>query len=178
MVFEETSIPGVYTINADHFTDDRGSLTKTFTKSAFEEQRLPTEFLETFFSVSRKGVIRGMHFQTSPTVCGKVVYVTSGAVLDVVLDIRPESTTYGQYLKVELSRDNHTAIFIPEGCAHGFLALEDNSVTVYMQTKMRDADHEDGIHYDSFGMDWGIKKPIISERDKNMPTLVEYKANT
>lgn len=174
MVFEETDIGGVYKITNDHFTDDRGSLTKTFTKQTFLENGLPTEFPETFFSVSKKGVIRGMHFQTPPTICGKLVYVTFGSILDVILDIRPDSDTYGKYIKVELSKDNHTAIYIPEGCAHGFLAKE-NSCTMYMQTKMRDANYEGGISYNSFGMDWGIENPTLSERDQTLPTLEEYK---
>lgn len=176
MLFEEAGISGVYIITSDHFTDNRGSLTKTFTNQAFAEKGLPTDFPESFFSVSKKNVIRGMHFQTSPTVCGKLVYVTSGAILDVVLDIRPDSPTYGQYVKVELTKENHKTIFIPEGCAHGFLSLLDNSCTVYMQTKMRDAEYEGGIRFDSFNMEWGIKDPIVSERDLNLPTFSEFKA--
>lgn len=169
-----TPITGVHLLELDRFADDRGSLTKIYTETMFKEHGLPTQFPEHFYSTSRRGVIRGMHGQKDHTECGKFIYVPVGRVLDVVLDMRSNSPTYKQVFQTELSGENHTAIYIPEGCLHGFLALEDNSHTVYFQTKMRDPDFECGVRYDSFGMDWGQEMPIVSERDRNLPTMEEF----
>ena len=174
MTFEQTDISGLYKILLDTFTDNRGSLTKVFTKEAFSGQGLPTHFPEHFFSVSKRGVLRGMHAQTGHTQCGKFIYVSNGRVLDVVLDIRPDSPTFKKFFATELSADNHQAIFVPAGCLHGFLALEDDSHTVYFQTEMRDPSFECGVRFDSFGMDWGETKPIVSDRDQNLPTMEEF----
>lgn len=174
MVVHDTTIPGVHTVQTDHFLDERGSVTKVFTEQAFIEKRLATTYDEVFFSVSAKNVIRGMHLQIAPAACSKLVFVTSGSVLDVVLDVRPHSPRFGQYVSFELSRANHTAVYVPEGCAHGFLAQEDNTCTVYLQTAMRDPAAEAGVRYDSFGMAWGIEHPIISKRDTELPLLADY----
>lgn len=171
-----TPIGGVYLIELGHFTDDRGSLTKIYTETIFEKNGLPTYFPEHFFSSSNQNVIRGMHGQSAHTECGKLVYVPVGRVLDVALDMRPESPTYQNFFQTELSADNHTAIYIPEGCLHGFKTLEDHTHTVYFQTKMRDPNFECGIRYDSFGMNWGSENTIVSERDRTLPTLEEYSA--
>ncbi|MBF05413.1 dTDP-4-dehydrorhamnose 3,5-epimerase [bacterium] len=174
MLFEETKLKGVYKITNENFRDNRGTLTKPFTESAFREHGLTTKFDESFFSISGKNVIRGMHLQVSPTACSKLIYIAHGSVLDVVVDLRKKSTTYGEFISLEMSQNNHTAIFVPEGCAHGFLSLEDNTCTVYMQSHMRDPKAEAGVHYDSFGMDWSIAEPILSERDKSLPQLKDY----
>lgn len=173
-----TSIEGAYLIELDRFADDRGSLTKIFTETTLAEKGIPTHFPEHFYSTSRRGVIRGMHAQKGHAECGKFIYVPVGAVLDVALDVRPESKTFRQFFKTELSSDNHTAIYIPKGCMHGFLSLEENSHTVYFQTEMRDPNLESGIRYDSFGMDWGEPSPLLSERDRNLPTLEEFVATS
>lgn len=172
-----TSLPGVHLLKLDHFVDDRGSLTKIFTEKTLHEKGLPTHFLEHFFSISRQGVIRGMHGQKDHTECGRLIYVPVGAILDVVLDVRPDSPTFKQFFQIELSEQNHTAIYIPEGCLHGFRALSNNAHMVYFQTKMRDPDFECGVRFDSFGMDWGESSPILSERDKSFPTLDEFTIN-
>ena len=174
MVFEELAIPGVFKITSDHFSDIRGTVTKVFSEELFRAHGLPPSFAESFFSISHKNVIRGMHFQTAPYICGKLVYISAGSVCDVVLDIRKESPAFGQHVSLELSYTNHTAIYIPEGCAHGFLSREDDTCTVYLQTKMRDVNAEAGIRFDSFGMDWGMSKPIISERNAQLPTFEVY----
>ncbi|MCB9818881.1 dTDP-4-dehydrorhamnose 3,5-epimerase family protein [Candidatus Nomurabacteria bacterium] len=167
-------IDGVYLIELDRFEDNRGSLTKIYTETVFKGYGLPTHFPEHFFSISGRDVIRGMHGQSAHTECGKLIYVSNGSVLDAVLDVRPDSPTYKNFFQTELSSRNHTAIYIPEGCLHGFRALEDNTHTVYFQTKMRDPDFECGVQYDSFGMNWGNNKPILSERDQNLPSLEEF----
>lgn len=176
MVFEELSIKGVFKITCDDFLDTRGSVTKVFTENGFAEHGLTTNFKESFFSISAKNVIRGMHFQVTPSACSKLVYVPVGAILDVILDIRKDEPTFGKFVTLELSRKNHTAVFIPEGFAHGFISLEDNSYTTYLQSHMRDTDAERGVRYDSFGMEWGLKDTILSERDTLLPTLEEYRS--
>ncbi len=173
-----TPIEGAYLIELDRFTDDRGSFTKVFTETTLAEKGIPTHFPEHFYSISKKGVIRGMHAQKAHTECGKFIYVPVGAVLDVVLDVRPDSATFKQFFNTELSAENHTAIYIPKGCMHGFLSLENNSHTVYFQTEMRDANFESGIRYNSFGMDWGEPSPLLSERDRNLPILEDFLATT
>jgi dTDP-4-dehydrorhamnose 3,5-epimerase len=170
----DTKIEGVKILQPDIFNDERGSFTKPFHKETFEKNGLNTRFDESFYSVSKKGCIRGMHFQVPPADHAKLVYCPAGAIMDVVVDIRKSSTTFGQFVNVELSQKNGTMIYIPRGCAHGFLSLEDGSVTVYMQETMRSAEHEGGIKYDSFGMDWGVDAPILSKRDQVFPTLAEY----
>lgn len=175
-----TTIPieGAYLIELDRFTDDRGSLTKVFTETTLAEKGIPTHFPEHFYSISKKGVLRGMHAQKAHTECGKFIYVPVGAVMDVVLDVRPDSKTFKHFFKTKLSADNHTAIYIPKGCMHGFLSLEDGSHTVYFQTEMRDPNFESGVRYDSFGMDWEDPSPSLSERDRNLPTLDEFISTT
>lgn len=171
-----TPLAKVYVLKLDHFTDDRGSLTKIFTEQSLTKLGLPSHFPEHFFSVSRQGVIRGMHGQKNHTECAKLIYVSVGKVLDVVLDTRVDSPTFKQFFQIELSEQNHNAIFVPEGCLHGFMSMSDNTHTVYLQTKMRDPNFECGVRFYSFGMDWGIESPLISERDKNLPTLNEFVA--
>jgi dTDP-4-dehydrorhamnose 3,5-epimerase len=170
----DTKLEGVKILQPDIFGDERGSFVKPFHKETFEKNGLNTRFEESFYSISKKGVIRGMHFQTPPADHVKLVYCPAGAIMDVVVDIRKNSPTYGQYVNVELSQNNGTMIYIPRGCAHGFIALEDNSAAVYMQETMRSAEHEGGIRYDSFGMDWGTETPILSKRDQIFPKLSEF----
>jgi dTDP-4-dehydrorhamnose 3,5-epimerase len=170
----EASLPGLKIIEPDVFTDDRGAFIKPFHKETFEQNGIVGNFEESFFSISHKDVIRGMHFQIPPEDHAKLVYVPYGKILDVIVDLRKDSPTFGNYEKVELSGENHRMVYIPIGCAHGFLSLQDNSYTVYLQSTMRSAAHEAGIRFDSFGYDWGIEKPILSKRDQEFPTLIEY----
>ncbi len=170
----DTKIAGVKIIQPTPFGDERGSLVKPYHKETFQKLGLDFPIGEIFYSISNKNVIRGMHFQIPPADHIKLVYVSSGAVTDVVVDMRKSSSTYGQYVAVELSQKNGTMIYIPRGCAHGFIARENDSCVVYLQETMRSAEHEAGIKYDSFGMDWGVPNPIVSKRDQAFPTLAEY----
>lgn len=165
MKFLEIELPGVYIIEPDIFKDERGIFIKTFHEMAFKERGLECNFKESFYSISKKGVIRGMHFQIPPYDHAKLIYVTSGKIVDIILDIRKELPTYGKYVAIELSSENGRILYVPKGCAHGFLAFEDNSTVIYLQTTIHSAEHDKGIRWDSFGMDWGIENPIISKRD-------------
>lgn len=175
MEFYETEIEGAKLIKCNIFKDARGVFCKTFNKDIFESARIHTEIQESYYSISKKDVIRGMHFQIPPYDHDKIVYVTNGKILDVVLDIRKSSPTYKKYISVELTDDNGLMLFIPKGCAHGFRALEDNTMVVYNVSTVYSSEHDCGVKYDSFGMDWGIKNPIISERDMSFQSIDEMK---
>lgn len=174
MKFEPTKIPGVYIVNPRLFQDNRGIFIKTFHKSLFKENSLETDLNESCYSISAKGVIRGMHFQVLPNDNAKIVYVTNGLVESVVLDIRRGSPAYGEYVSVEISDTNNRIIYVPKGCAHGFYAKKDNSCVVYLQTSMYNETCDKGILYSSFNKDWGIKNPTLSNRDLGFVPFKEY----
>jgi dTDP-4-dehydrorhamnose 3,5-epimerase len=165
MTVESTLLEGVYIINNFNAPDNRGLFVKTFNKSVFQELNLDFEIRESYFSVSKKEVIRGMHFQLPPLDHDKLVYVPYGSILDVVLDLRKESPTYKCHISVELSADNKKSIFIPKGLAHGFKSLEDNTITVYNVSSEYNPSADTGINYQSFGFNWEEEEPIISKRD-------------
>lgn len=169
-----TKIPGVYILEMNSFEDDRGSFVKKFHENTFKENDLDFDFKENFYSISHKNVIRGMHFHLPPKDHTKFIYVTSGAIQDVVVDLRKDSPTYREYVDVELSQKNHKAIYVPIGCAHGFKSLEDNTCTVYLQTGMHSPEHDTGIRYDSFGFNWDLQDPIISKKDKALVKLQDF----
>lgn len=170
-----TQFDGVYIIEPKDWQDERGSFVKIFHKDIWLTHNLNFELVESYYSVSRKNVIRGMHFQIPPADHTKLVYVTNGTILDVVLDIRADSPTYGQFISLEVSAVNHKIMYIPPGFAHGFLALTDNACVTYMQTTMHSPDHDQGVRFDSFGFDWGVHEPILSQRDQHFPTLADFK---
>lgn len=162
----KTKLDGVYVIKNNIFKDERGMFIKTYHYDLFKEKGLCIDFKESYYSVSRKNTIRGMHFQKLPFDHDKLVYVANGKILDVIVDLRKNSKTFKEFISVEISRENGYSIYIPKGCAHGFLALEDNTITVYNVSTVYNAKYDSGISYDSFGMNWNIKNPIISDRDR------------
>jgi dTDP-4-dehydrorhamnose 3,5-epimerase len=172
----KTNLEGLFLIQSNVFKDQRGIFVKTFHKESFEENGLETVFRESFFSISKKNVIRGMHFQLPPDDHVKLVYCTYGKVLDVVVDIRNNSQTYGKSFSVELTEDNGNILYIPKGFAHGFKTLTDNSVVVYLTTKEYSPENDTGIRWDSFGFNWQVDNPILSERDKNFLPLSEFRS--
>lgn len=163
-----TKLDGVFIIENFHAEDTRGSFTKTYQKNLFMENNLCSEFKESYYSVSQKNVIRGMHFQLPPHDHEKLVYVIRGKIIDVILDLRKNSKTYGKHISVELSEKNRYSVYIPKGCAHGFKSLEDNSTTIYSVATVYSPESDSGIRWDSFGFDWGIDSAIMSEKDKNL----------
>jgi dTDP-4-dehydrorhamnose 3,5-epimerase len=162
-----TSIINSFVIRSKILKDERGTFIKTFHKDFFAENGLVGDFNESFYSTSKNNVIRGMHFQIPPHDHIKVVYVTKGSILDVILDIRVGSPSYGKYVRQELSAENGSIVYIPKGCAHGFLSLENESCVVYLHSTQYSSECDTGVRYDSFGLDWGINNPIISKRDQN-----------
>jgi dTDP-4-dehydrorhamnose 3,5-epimerase len=163
-------------VELPRFDDRRGAFTKYFAESDIREQGMKMQLREVYFSRSNKNVIRGMHFQVPPAHHAKCVCVSSGSVRDVVLDLRKNSSTYGQAADIMLSSENHLALFIPPGFAHGFLSLEDNTVMHYLVSSEYSPEHDAGIRWDSFAYDWKVKNPILSDRDKAMQPFASFES--
>lgn len=175
-VITETSLAGAYLLKLDAFEDNRGSFVKTFAETALKQAGISFTLRESYFSLSKKDVIRGMHFQTPPHQHAKVVFCPQGAILDVIVDLRKSSATYGQYFAHELSAENHMAYYIPEGFAHGFKSLTDDAMTYYLVSSEYSRDNDTGIRYDSIGYDWQVENPIISDRDLSFVGLGEWES--
>jgi len=169
-----TGFEGLFVLQPRVFQDPRGSFVKTYHHGLFRELDIAFEPQEEFFSVSSKDVLRGMHFQLPPMAHAKLVYCVAGRVLDVVLDLRRDSATRGQAFARELSATNREMLFIPVGFAHGFLALEDDTVMVYQTSTVHSPPHDAGILWKSFGFDWPVNQPTMSERDQQFPKWSEF----
>ncbi|MGV7962402.1 dTDP-4-dehydrorhamnose 3,5-epimerase [Photorhabdus tasmaniensis] len=169
MRITQLKLNGCYLIEPKKFTDERGVLVKTYHESIFVENNLRFSFKEEFYSISAKNVIRGMHFQVPPEDHEKIIYCAIGRVLDVFLDIRSNSPTFGQFIAIELSSENAFQLYLSKGIAHGFLSLEDNSMMVYKTSTVHAPEYDKGIKWDSFGFNWPISEPILSVRDKQFP---------
>ena len=171
-----TDCAGLFVLQPRIFTDPRGSFVKTFHAGLFSELGIPFSPREEFFSVSTKNVLRGMHFQTPPAAHSKLVYCATGRVLDVVLDLRQNSPTRGQTVSRELSAANREMLFIPVGFAHGFLSLEDNTMMVYQTDTVHAPANDAGVAWHSFGFNWPVGSPIVSERDGKFPAWPEFQS--
>jgi dTDP-4-dehydrorhamnose 3,5-epimerase len=174
VIIEDTFVSGLKLLKIDKFQDNRGIFTKSFSSDIFEMNGIDLTFKESFYTLSHKDVIRGMHFQKPPYSCSKLVSVSSGEVLDVVIDLRKKSTTYGKYFSVTLSDINSYALLIPAGFAHGFKSMKENTIVNYIQTACYSKPHDSGIHYDSFGFDWNCENKIISDRDKSFVSFAKF----
>lgn len=173
----KTKIPGVVIIEPRLFPDARGYFFESFSKREFEEKVGKIEFVQDNESKSSYGVLRGLHFQKPPYAQSKLVRVVKGAVLDVAVDIRKGSPTYGQHVAVELTEDNHRQFFIPRGFAHGFAVLTDEVIFQYKCDNFYVPASEGAIAWDDpdLGIDWRVpaEKVILSEKDKKHPRLKE-----
>lgn len=172
MNFQETKIAGSYVIDVRRIEDDRGFFGRTWCRQELAEHGLSQEIVQVNTALSlAKGTLRGMHFQRSPHSEVKIVSCPSGAVFDVVLDLRPESPTFRQWFGVELTADNFRMLYIPEGCAHGYQTLQDNSVLNYTTSAMYAPDHATGVRFDdpAFRIDWPLPVSVISDADAGWP---------
>lgn len=175
MISLNQPLPGVHLLQPKVFNDNRGDFVKTYHAQAFKDLGIEFVPVEEFFSTSRQGVLRGMHFQLPPHDHAKLVYCIRGRVLDVLLDLRKGSPTYGQSVSTELSAANHHQFFIPTGIAHGFLSLEEDSVMVYKTSTMHAPSHDAGIRWDSFGYEWPmIIDRVVSSRDQQFPAFKSF----
>lgn len=154
--------------------DARGSFVKTYHQTMLAQAGVHFTLRESYYSFSHKDVIRGMHFQLPPHQHSKVVFCPVGAIMDVIVDLRRASSTYGHHYAAELSAANNKACFIPEGFAHGFRALTDNAMTFYLVSSEYNAAHDTGIRYDSIGYDWQVAAPILSARDLSFGALKDF----
>jgi len=152
------------------FEDDRGYFMESFNKKVFQEiTGLDYDFVQDNESLSGKDILRGLHFQVAPYVQGKLIRVVRGAVLDVCVDIRRNSTTFGKHIKVELSESNKRSLFIPPGFAHGFVTLEKNTLFQYKCTEYYHKPSERTLQWNDpeLGIDWVVEIPLLSEKDRN-----------
>ena len=156
------------------FDDKRGSFIKWYDESSFSEHGMSNCFKESYFSISDKNVIRGMHFQIPPADHEKCVSVSFGAVRDVILDIRKESPTYGKSEEILLSAENHLALYIPRGFAHGFVSLQDHTIMNYLVAGVHSPEHDKALRWDSFGHEWNIISPVMSDRDKKAINFQDF----
>lgn len=175
-VFEEireSRIPGCYLFRPRSPLDNRGKFVKTFHAATFERYGLEIGFRESFYSVSKKNVLRGMHFQRPPQEHAKLVYCLKGTIFDAFVDLRIKSQGFGMHECVELSDKNGLILYLPPGVAHGFYVLSNEAITVYNVTKEYDPSADSGVHWDSCGIDWPTNSPIISPRDSRLLDLNE-----
>lgn len=175
MTTKTTTLTDVIIIQPTIFKDDRGFFFESFNAETWQKQGLPHSFIQDNQSFSTKGVLRGLHFQTGEHAQGKLVRVISGKVLDIAVDIRPDSPTFGKYEFFELDGETNRMVYIPVGFAHGFLALED-SIFSYKCTAGYNKASEAGIIWNdpTLQIEWPISSPNVSEKDMILPTFNSY----
>ena len=176
MNIETNHIEGLLVVKPVVFEDPRGYFFESYNEERFRQLGIDVKFLQDNESKSGKGVLRGLHFQVPPYGQGKLVRVIKGAVLDVAVDLRKSSPTYGQWAGIELSEKNKWMYWIPAGFAHGFLTLEENTVFFYKCTQVYHKESERGILWNDpdLGIEWGITDPIISDKDKLAMKFKEF----
>lgn len=174
MKFTPTKISGVWIIDPERREDERGWFARTWCTREFEAQGLNPQLVQCSASFNRKkGTLRGMHYQAAPHEETKVVRCTRGALFDVALDLRPNSPTFKRWVGVELTRENGRALYIPEGCAHGFQTLEDNTEVLYLISEFHAPESVSGVRWNDpvIGIRWPLSAPILSPRDGNLPPV-------
>ncbi|MCM2267873.1 MAG: dTDP-4-dehydrorhamnose 3,5-epimerase family protein [Elusimicrobiales bacterium] len=173
-VKKATPIAGCYEILPTIRKDSRGAFVKIFHEPEFRKLGLPTKFKETYYSVSKKGVLRGLHFQVPPAAISKLLYCVEGVIVDAVLDLRRRSKTYGKSAIVRLGARTANMLYIPEGCAHGFYAVSRRVVMLYHTTGVYSPEHDTGLLWNSARVKWPCKQPIISKRDASLPSFADF----
>ena len=173
--FRETEIPGVLVVESEPLEDERGSFTRTYCRQEFAEHGI--DFVPVQISVSRnnrRGTLRGLHYQAPPQPEAKLVRCVAGAVFDVAVDLRSDSPTHGRWSAAELSADDGRGLFVPEGCAHGFQTLEDNTELLYLISEFYEPSLQRGVRWDdpAIGIEWpSAAERVISERDRSFALL-------
>jgi len=171
--FSRLLIHDVILVKSARFYDERGCFSETYKKSEFFKNGITAEFNQSNYSLSKRDVLRGLHYQLAPKSQGKLVSAMSGSIFDVAVDIRKSSPHFGKWVSCILSAKDGKALWVPEGFAHGFLALEDDTLVNYKTTEEYSKEHERGVLWNdpAINISWPIKDPIISEKDKNYPPL-------
>ena len=173
----ETPIQGLLVIKPNIFEDERGYFFESWSQKAFQDIGLDLNFVQDNQSLSQKGVLRGLHFQNPPFAQGKLVRVIKGSVIDVAVDIRKDSITYGQYFSIELSGKNNKLFWIPAGFAHGFVALEDDTIFSYKCTEVYNKKSEESLLWNDtqLNINWGETNPLVSNKDMNAKRFKDFK---
>ena len=174
----ETELDGVLIVEPKVFGDNRGWFMETYSRRDVEDAGITAEFVPDNRSVSsKKGIIRGLHFQRNPMCQAKLLTCLKGEILDVAVDLRKDSPTYKKWISVKLTAENKKQIFIPKGFAHGILTLTDDVEIMYKCDELYSPECDGGIRFDDpeIGVEWGVENPILSEKDKNAPYLKDIK---
>ncbi|THC43808.1 dTDP-4-dehydrorhamnose 3,5-epimerase [Massilia sp. Mn16-1_5] len=171
---QDTGLPGCLLLQPRVLEDARGRFVKTFHEGAFRALGLEAGFVEQYYSHSHRGVVRGMHFQKPPAQHAKLVYCVHGEVFDVVLDLRRGSPTYGQTRSFTLSASQGNALYIAAGMAHGFCATSELATLVYNVTSVYAPEQDEGVRWDSIGVQWPAANPLVSPRDAAFAALADF----
>ena len=176
MNITETHLNGLMIIQPRVFEDKRGYFFESFNEKAFADAGINIDFIQDNQSLSGAGILRGLHFQAPPFAQAKLVRVIKGAVIDVAVDIRKDSPTYGQHFSIELNENNKTQLLVPAGFAHGFVTLEDNTIFSYKCSNLYNKESEGGILWNDkdLGIQWNIADPVISEKDEILPAFKDF----
>jgi dTDP-4-dehydrorhamnose 3,5-epimerase len=174
MTFHETKVAGVIEIRIEPMGDERGFFARSWCRQEFEAQGLNPKLVQCNISLSkRKGTLRGVHYQVAPYQETKLVRCTRGAIYDVIVDLRPQSPTFKQWVAMVLTAQNRNMAYVPESCAHGFLTLEDETEVFYQMSELYNAESARGVRWDdpAFQITWPAKVEVISERDRTYPNF-------
>jgi dTDP-4-dehydrorhamnose 3,5-epimerase len=174
MELKESPLKGCFVITPKVIEDARGRFVKPFHIDEFSHHGLYFEIKEEYYSVSKKDVLRGLHFQTPPKATKKIVSCLKGKIFDVVVDLIKSSSSFQQVFSVELSSDKGNMLYIPEGFAHGFCVLSDEATVLYMCSKMYSAENDAGILWNSAGIQWPLANPVVSEKDNRLVELNRF----
>ena len=172
MIFKETNLKGAFLIELDKLQDERGFFARSYCQREFEEHGLNPRVVQCNVSYNiKKGTMRGMHYQVPPYEEAKLVRCIKGAIYDVIIDLRPDSQTYMKHYGVQLDSENRSMLFVPEGFAHGFLTLEDNTEVFYQMSEFYAPGSARGFRWNdpAFGIEWPMEIKVISERDRTYP---------
>ena len=172
MLFRETKLAGVFEIHIEPRTDERGFFARTWCQKEFSDHGLNSKLVQSSVSFNRqRGTLRGVHYQAAPFAETKVVRCTSGAIYDVVLDLREQSPTFKQWFATILNAENRHSVYVPEGCAHGFLTLKEDSEVLYQMSEFHHPDAARGVRWNdpAFQIAWPEPVEVISERDRTYP---------
>jgi dTDP-4-dehydrorhamnose 3,5-epimerase len=172
VIFTETRLKGAFVLELEKREDDRGFFARSWCRKEFEAHNLKSAIVQCNVSFNRrKGTLRGMHYQAAPFAEAKLVRCTTGALYDVIIDLRPDSATYKQHIGEVLSAANYKMLYVPEGFAHGFQTLEDNTEIFYQMSQFYSPDHARGVRYNdpAFDIEWMLDEPVIADRDRNYP---------
>lgn len=172
MKFEQTPLAGAFVVNPDRMEDERGFFARTYSHDEFVARGLVSDFVQSSISFNqRKGTLRGLHFQKKPYEEAKLVRCTMGAIFDVIVDLRPGSSTLTGWFGVELNPENRKALYVPQGFAHGFITLADDSEVLYQISKNYRPDSAGGVRWNdtAFSIKWPAEVTVISDRDGSYP---------